>query len=147
MVSVYMESVYAALAGVVSTVSWQGFSAQTSAVGMALTSPTPASAAVIRTGWVPTAPLVSQEIVSSLSHTRTLCCITFWLDGNLVVTRGIRGILVSPMVPFSLVSLAMEFVVFANEKNNQMIVLVPVPLWSRHHKWMTGSGGMLLLAL
>lgn len=79
-----MESVYAAPAGVVSTVSWRGSSAQTSVVGMALTSLTPASAAVIRTGWVPTALLVSQEVLSSVSHTQPLCSVPFWVDGNLV---------------------------------------------------------------
>lgn len=47
----------------------------------------------------------------------------------------------------TLVSLALEFVVFGNEKKNQMIVLVPVPLWFHCHKWMTGPGGILRLSL
>lgn len=47
----------------------------------------------------------------------------------------------------TLVSLAMESSVFENEKKNQMIVLVPVPLWVHHHKWMTGPGEMILLTL
>lgn len=61
-----MENAFAALAGVVSTVSWRGSSAQTSVVGTARTSQILASAAAIPTGWVPTAPSVSQEVSSSL---------------------------------------------------------------------------------
>lgn len=47
----------------------------------------------------------------------------------------------------TLVSLALESVVFGNEKKNQTIVSVPVPLWFHRHKWMAGPGGILLLAL
>lgn len=41
----------------------------------------------------------------------------------------------------------MESAALENEKKTQMIVLVPVPLWFHHHKWMTGPGGLILLAL
>lgn len=54
--------------------SWRGSSAQTSAAGMAPTSPTRASAPAIPTGWVPTAPLVSHEVFCSLSPNRRALC-------------------------------------------------------------------------
>lgn len=47
----------------------------------------------------------------------------------------------------TLASLAVESAALENEKKNQTVVLVPVPLWFHHHKWMTGPGGLILLAL
>lgn len=84
-----MESVYAAPAGAGSTASWRGSSAQTSVVGMALTSLTLASATVIRIGWVPTALLVSHEVLASVSHTQPLCSVPFWVEGNLIFALGL----------------------------------------------------------
>lgn len=67
---------------------------------------------------------------------------------NLVFTLGIRGTWVGPVVPFlTLTSLAVESAALEDETKTQMIVLVPVPLWFHHHKWMTGPGGLILLAL